>query len=84
MIIVNINENVNFNGQVIVKDSNGTDTVVMYLGASLDTSNMNININANTVNKALVITNAADVKAQYAEFEAAVKARATELGYIIF
>lgn len=81
---MNINENVNFNAQVTVKDSNGADTVVMYLGANLDTANMNINISSNTVNKALVSANAADVKAQYAEFETAVKTRATELGYVIF
>ncbi|MFL0245532.1 hypothetical protein [Candidatus Clostridium stratigraminis] len=81
---MNINENVNFNAQVTVKDDKGVDTVVMYLGATLDTANMNTNINCNTVNKVLASANAADVKAQYEEFETAVKARATELGYVIF
>lgn len=81
---MNINENVNFNAQVTVKDANGVDTVVMYLGAMLDTANMNININANTINKALIAENAEAVKQQYTEFEAAVKARAAELGYVIF
>ncbi|MFL0267234.1 hypothetical protein [Candidatus Clostridium radicumherbarum] len=45
---------------------------------------MNLSLNANTVNKALVTANAADVKDQYSEFEAEVKARATALGYAIF
>lgn len=80
---MNINENVTMNGQITVKE-NDTDTPVMYLSASIDTANMNININCNTVNKTLATANAVDVKAQYADFEAAVKARATELGYVIF
>lgn len=81
---MNINENVNFNGQVMIKDSNGVDTTVMYLNANLDTANMNISITANTSNKALASANAEEVKKQYAEFETAVKTRATELGYLIF
>ena len=81
---MNINENVNFNGQIVVKDANEVDTPVIYLNAALDTANMNLNIGVNTVNKVLVTSNAENVKAQYAEFEAAVKARATELGYVIF
>lgn len=81
---MDINENVNFNAQVKVKDSNGIDTVAMYLGATLDTANMNININCNTVNKSLVAANAEIVKSQYLEFEVAVKERALELGYVIF
>lgn len=81
---MNINENVNFNAQVTVKDANGVDTPVMYLAATLDTANMNININCSTVNKDLVTANAETVKAQYTEFETAVKARAIELGYVIF
>lgn len=81
---MNINENVNFNGQIVVKDANEVDTPVIYLNATLDTANMNLNIGVNTVNKVLVTSNAENVKAQYEEFEAAVKARATELGYVIF
>lgn len=81
---MNVNENVTFNAQVVVKDANGVDTQVMYLSATLDTANMNININASTTNKELATANAADVKAQYDEFIAAVKTRATELGYVIF
>lgn len=81
---MNINENVSFNAQIMVKDTNGVDTPVMYLAATLDTANMNININCSTANKALVTANAAAIKAQYAEFEAAVKQRAIELGYVIF
>lgn len=81
---MNINENVNFNAQVTVKDANNVDTIVMYLSATLDTANMNVSINCNTVNKTLVVANAVTVKAQYDEFEAAVKERAIELGYVQF
>lgn len=89
-----VNENISFNAQVIVKvnqkDVNGVetgqtvDTQVMYLNATIDTSNMNININVSTSNKELVAANADTVKAQYTEFVTAVKVRAKELGYVIF
>ena len=79
-----INETTNLNTNVTVKDVNGIDTVVMYLGATLDNGNMNLNISANTMNKVMAEANAVEVKAQYVAFEAAVKARAIELGYLIF
>jgi len=78
-----INESTNFNGNVIVVVE-GVDTPVMYLGCSLDGGTMNVNISANTTNKALASANAAVVKAQYDEFREAVAARAIELGYVIF
>lgn len=81
---MNMNESVTFNGSVIVKDANNVDLVVMYLNATLGTENMNININANTANKELVVANAETVKAQYTEFETAVKTRAKALGYVIY
>lgn len=79
-----INETTNFNTPVTVKDENNVDTQVAYLNATLDTGNQNINISMSVVNKPLLATKAADVKIQYDEFIAAVKARATELGYVIF
>lgn len=79
-----VNENINFNAQVMVKDTNNVDTQVMYLGATLDSGNMNVNINATTTNKELASANADVVKDQYVEFETAVKARAKELGFVIF
>lgn len=79
-----INESTNFSCQVMVKDSNGVDTAVMYLNATLDSGNMNVSISASTTNKALAQANAAIVKTQYGAFMTAVKARATELGYVIF
>lgn len=79
-----VNENINFNGQVIVKDANGVDIQVMYLSATLDSANMSVNINATTSNKELVAANADSVKAQYAEFETTVKTKATALGFVIF
>ena len=79
-----VNETTNLNTNVTVKDVNGIDTVVMYLGATLDNGNMNLNISANTMNKVMAEANAVEVKAQYVAFEAAVKARAIELGYLIF
>ena len=77
-----INETINFNANVIVKDANQVDTVVMYLNATLDGGT--VNISANTANKILVQTNSAAVKEQYDEFKLAVENRATELGYVIF
>jgi hypothetical protein len=85
-----INETTNFNCNVMVKEKNaegvatGMETAVMYLSATLDSGNMNMNISANTVNKVLAQANAITVKAQYAEFKTAVEARAKELGYVIF
>jgi len=79
-----INETTNFSSQVMVKDSNEVDIPVMYLNATLDSSNMNINISATTVNKALVQANAETVKEQYNEFVNAVQTRAKELGYVIY
>lgn len=79
-----INETTNFNSQVMVQDSNGVDTAVMYLNATLDNGNMNVSISASTTNKTLAAANAVTVKAQYDEFMAAVMSRAAEMGYVIF
>lgn len=79
-----INETTNFNANVMVPDANGVDTTVMYLNATLDGGTMNVNISANTVNKALAQANASAVKAQYEEFRLAVTTRAIDLGYLIF
>lgn len=78
-----INETTNLNTNVTIKDTNNVDTVVMYLGATLDSGNMNLNISVNTTNKVLAKANAVDVKAQYDEFVAVVAVRAKELGYVI-
>lgn len=85
-----INETVNLNGNITLKDVNGTDVIVAYVTSSLDASTENFNINMNITNKVLLDTTSAvnvageSVKAQYAEFETAVTARAKELGYEIF
>lgn len=86
-----INETVNLNGNITVKDANNNDTTVANLSVnSLDASNMNLSINVNTYNKALLTAagavNAAGetVAEQYTQFETAVKAKAKALGYVIF
>lgn len=79
-----INETTSFSASVMVKDASNIDTIVMYLSSNLDASTMNININANTVNKTLLLANAIDAKAQYNEFKLRVQTRAIELGYVIF
>lgn len=79
-----VNETTSFNGNITVKDSNGTDTMVAYLSATLDEKNENLNINMNVTNKELLNANAADAKSQYDEFETAVKSRAKDLGYVVF
>lgn len=85
-----IKETINLNGNITVKDTNNVDTIVAYLNASVDGSNMNSNISANITNKALLQTEGATNVAgetptqQYAEFETAVKNKAKDLGFTIF
>jgi hypothetical protein len=79
-----VNETTSFNGDITVKDSNGVDTMVAYLSATLDEKNENLNINMNVTNKELLNANATDAKSQYDEFETAVKSRAKDLGYVVF
>jgi hypothetical protein len=86
-----INETVNLNGDITVKDASGNDTPAANLSVtSLAASNMNLSINVNTYNKALLTaegaTNVAGetVAEQYTQFETAVKAKAKSLGYVIF
>jgi outer membrane protein TolC len=88
---MNINETVNLSANITVKDANGTDTVVANLSVnSLDATNMNLSINVNTYNKALLTSEGAvnvageTVVEQYTQFETAVKAKAKGLGYVIF
>lgn len=79
-----INETMNFNSQVTVKDANGNDVQAAYLNATLDAGNQNINIVMSVTNKDLVVANAVYVKHQYDDFMTTVAARAKELGYVIF
>ncbi|AJA50051.1 hypothetical protein CPAST_c40220 [Clostridium pasteurianum DSM 525 = ATCC 6013] len=86
-----INETVNLSANITVKDANNNDTVVANLSVnSLDSSNMNLSINVNTYNKALLTAEGAvnaageTVAEQYTQFETAVKAKAKALGYVIF
>jgi len=64
-----INRSTNLNCNITEKDSKATnplaDVVVMRLNANLDTSNLNFNISATTVNATLASEFAVDVKAQY-------------------
>lgn len=80
---MNINESTTLNGNITVKDANSNNITIAYLNATLN-ANMNLNINMNVQNAALVTANAEDVKVQYEEFITKVKARAIELGYVIF
>ena len=85
-----INEIVNLNGNVTLKDASGVDVVVAYLSTNLDASTENFNINMNVTNKVLLDTTSAvnvageSAEVQYSQFETAVKAKAKELGYAIF
>lgn len=86
-----INEVTSLNANMAVKDASGNDQVVANLSVnSLDPNNMNLNINVQVYNKALLTqTGAANVAGetpaqQYADFEAAVKTKAQALGYVIF
>ena len=87
---MNINEITSFNAQIMVKDSNGNNTVVAYLSANLDAGLGNYSINVNTQNKSLLNAEGAvnvageTVQAQYAAFVSQIETRAKELGYAIF
>lgn len=88
---MDINETVSLKANITVKDQNNNDTVVAALSVnSLDSVNMNLGINVNTYNKALLnqegATNVAGetVAQQYEQFETAVKTKARSLGYVIF
>ena len=88
---MNINETTNFTGQINAKDSNGVDTQVVYLNATLDTSTNNFNISAsiNPATKALLTNTATNatgetIQIQYSAFETEVKTKAKSLGYVIF
>lgn len=78
-----INETMNFNSQVTVKNANGNDIQVAFLSANLDTGSQNFNISMNVTNKDLVIANKKLVKAQFEEFMKSVTSRATALGFTI-
>gem|GEM_PF-2419859 len=85
-----INETVNLNGKITLKDASGSDIIVAYLATNLDESTENFNINMNVTNKVLLDTASATnvagetVQVQYTEFETTVKAKAKGLGYGIF
>ncbi|AGK95637.1 hypothetical protein [Clostridium pasteurianum] len=88
---MDIKETVSLSANLTVKDASNNDTVVASLSVnSLDSANMNLGINVNTYNKALLTqanaVNAAGetVAQQYATFETAVKTKAKSLGYVIF
>ncbi len=52
--------------------------------ATLDSSNLSLSEQVSVLDKELYISNAADIKAQYANFRNTVVARAQALGYVIF
>lgn len=78
-----INENVNITAQATIKD-NEKDITVAYFSATMDTSNMNITMIVNTVNKELIAANNDAVKGQFDEFFKAMRTRGKQLGYSIF
>lgn len=88
---MNINETVNLSANITVKDANGNEVTAASLNVNnLDANTMNLSINVNTYNKALLtkegVANIAGetVAQQYREFETAVKEKAKSLGYVIF
>ncbi|SMC19286.1 hypothetical protein SAMN02745134_00788 [Clostridium acidisoli DSM 12555] len=85
-----ISETVNLSASITLKDGTGTDIIVAYVTTSLDGGTENFNIALSVQNKVLLDTAGATntvgetAAQQYTEFETAVKARAKELGYVIF
>ncbi|OAA90702.1 hypothetical protein [Clostridium coskatii] len=81
---MNINETINLNAQITLKDTNGNMVVAAYVSANIDGGNQNINTTINVSNKDLITANATDAQTQFTDFETAVKARAKELGFGLF
>lgn len=89
--MIQINEVTSLNANMTVKDASGNDQVVANLRVnSLDPNSMNLTIDVQVYNKTLLTqTGAVNIAGetpsqQYADFEAAVKAKAQSLGYVIF
>lgn len=86
-----INETIALGGNITLEDATSkADVIVAYVSASLDGGTQNYHVDVNVTNKTLLTTTSATnvagetVQVQYTEFETAVKARAKELGYVIF
>lgn len=79
-----INENVNINSQVVVKNSFGNDVTVVHMNAILDASNSSVSCSCNTVNKELAKANEDEVKLQLEGFWTIVRQRAESLDIMVF
>lgn len=84
IIKTNINENVNINGSVVIKNENGMEQQIMYMSCSLNADTFASNINVSVDNKELYKAHAAEIKEEYTKFKKLVDDRATALGYVIF
>lgn len=76
-------ESLNLNENIKVKDVNGDEVLVVTATAVLNTENMSVNIGVYIQNKQLATENATEVAQRYNTFYAAVKSRATGLGFFI-
>jgi len=79
-----INITTNITAIVTGKAENGVDVQVAFLNANLDTTSQNVNVSMTVSNMTLLQSNAVTVKTQYEAFQAAVKDRAIELGFVIY
>lgn len=78
-----INENININSSVKVKENN-IEKIIMYLSCTLNTDTLGVNINVSVSDKELYKIYSTQIKEEYNKFKATVENRATTLGYAIF
>ncbi|NGS95815.1 hypothetical protein ACSXDM_15050 (plasmid) [Clostridium perfringens] len=78
-----INENININSSVKIKE-NDIETIVMYLNCTLNTDALGVNINISVNDKELYKKYSVQIKEEYNKFKTVVENRATTLGYEIF
>lgn len=78
-----INENININSSVKVKENN-IEKIVVYLSCTLNTDTLGVNINVSVSDKELYKKYSTQIKEEYNKFKATIENRATTLGYEIF
>lgn len=65
-------------------DDQKVETPVVTFTATLNSSDLSLNEQVIVLDKGLYASNAADIKAQYANFRNTVMTRAQALGYVLF
>jgi hypothetical protein len=79
--MLNVNENINMNGNIVTDDIN--QKMIVNMNANLNNIGTVLNINFNIIDMENVIANQTSVQAQFNSFLESVRTKLTELGYKI-